>query len=205
MTRAWLILCVVGMSGSVAAASIDTALLEQPWPKPWVHEYEVGRYPVRWRQSAGAPQGVLAGVRFEAPLAREAVWGLTTEYTDVGRMVPGVRAIRILQEGPNRKVIQVEVKVLWKELRLSFEIEQDPPRAIRFRLVNAGLGEFRGLVTLEERPAAHPGQSTGTVVELSMWLKTERPIPVKLLLLVERMSLLQGTRRFLEACDAQRR
>jgi hypothetical protein len=193
------------LCGTAAAASIDTTILEQPWPRQWVHEYEVGRYPVRWRQSAGKAQGILAGVRFEAPLGREAVWGLTTHYADVGQMVPGVRAVRILQEGPNRKVIQVDVKVLWKELQLSFEVEHEPPRAIRFRLTNEALGEFRGLTVLEERPAAGPGQPASTVVELSTWLRPARPVPVKLLLLVERMSLLQGARRFLESCEPQRR
>jgi hypothetical protein len=50
-------------------------------------------------------------------------------------------------------------------------------------------------------PAADGAPSPRTHVELSTWYQPSRPVPMRLLLLVERMTLLQGTKTFLRACD----
>ncbi len=195
-----------GVTGLVWAGTIDTDFIQQPWPKQWVHVYEVGRYQVRWRQRASKKDGLFAGVRAEVASSRSAVWGPANDYADLGRMMPGVTAVKVVDEGPNRHVIHVDIKVLWKQLHLTFEVEQDPPNAIRFRLANEALGEFRGVTTLEELPqdgtASQP--SPKTVVEVSTWLKAAHPVPMRLLLYVERRSLLRGMRDFLRSCEQQR-
>ena len=154
------------------AASIDTTFLEQPWSEQRVDITEVGRYAVKWRQWAGGAEGIFAGVQVTVPLRREALWDVSTDYTDIGHMTPGVQAVRVLEESPTRQVIQLDIRILWKILQLRFEIEQDPPEAIRFRLFHEAVGEYRGvvrLVDLEDDDA-----QTGTSVQLSTWLRPAR-------------------------------
>jgi hypothetical protein len=129
---------------------IDTSFIERPWPKQWMREFEVGRDLVRWRQRAHKQDGIFAAVRFEPPLPRQTVWDLANDYQDIGQGVPGVTAVRYLEQSPTRQVVQLDVKVLWKTLTLTFEVEQEPPKAVRFRLVNEALGEFRGVCIFEE-------------------------------------------------------
>lgn len=187
----------------LSAGTVDTEFLQTPWPRQIVRHLEVGRHEVQWRQRAGRREGVFAGVRFLAPLDRQAVWEKTSDFSDVGRMTPGVSAVRFLEEGPTRQVIQLDVKVLWKTLQLTFEVEEDPGQAIRFRLVNEVLGEYWGVCWLEDPPQAAGGEGVApqTVVELATWLKPSRPIPVGLLLFVERKVFLDGVRNFLEECE----
>ena len=203
-TRRWAWLAALAaLCQSAAAGTIDTGALEQRWPKERVRETEVGRYAVRWREWASRKDGVRAGVRFLAPLERQAVWDLATDYKDVGAHVPGVTAVRFLEESPTRQVIQLDVTVLWKTLQLTFEVERDPPNALRFRLANQAIGEYLGLCTFEETPDHDAGRRSGsaTTVELSTWLKPSRPIPLGLVLLVERMTLLSGAKNFLQDCE----
>ena len=182
------------IGASAAFAAIDTSFIEGPWPKERVRQTEVGRYPVRWRSRIAKGEGIFAGVRFTAPLDVQTIWGMTSDYQDIGTKVPGVKRVRILERSETREVIAIDVQVLWKKLTLTFEVERDPPRASRFRLVNELLGEYRGI-------ALYTPQERGTAVELSTWLKTAAPVPAGLLLGVERMALLQGAREFLEDCD----
>jgi hypothetical protein len=194
-------LALAGLGLAIPAwvqAAIDVSALRADWPKQVVHELEVGRYPVRWRQFASRQDGIFGAVRFIAPLDQERIWSLTTDYTDVGGVTPGVRAVRYLTQSPTAQVIEVDVRVLWKTLTLRFEVEQDPPREMRFRLVHDRLGEYRGVCWLEPTP---DGRST--VVELATWLQPSRPVPARLILLVERMTFLRAARAFLDACDAQ--
>ncbi len=187
---------------SRAGSTIETDFLERPWPKQWVRNLEVGRDEVRWRQRASRKGGIFAGVRFTAPLPREQVWELANDYSDIGKTTPGVTAVRFLKQDSNHQVIQIDVKVLWKTLRLNFEVEQDPPKIVRFRLRNQALGEYRGVCVFEDPSnSAGPGQPKATTVELSTWLKPNRPIPMGLLLVVERMTFLQGVKSFLETCE----
>ena len=187
-------------------AAIDTDFLKPPWPHQSVRHVEVGRHQVRWRQRASRTDGIFAGLRFEAPLDRQAVWDLFTDYTDLGAMTPGVTAVRWIERQEHRQVLQVDVKVLWKRLTLTFEVEQDSPTAMRFRLVHPIVGEYRGLCVFEASAAPQAGspQSPGTVVELMTWLKPSRPVPAGLVLLVERMTFLHGVEQFLESCEATR-
>ncbi len=196
---------VFGLAGLVGAGTIATDVLQRhPWPREWAKEFEVGRAPVVWRQGYSRTDGIFGGVVFTAPLPRQQVWELANDYTDIGLVTPGVQAVRFLEQTPTRQVIQIDVKVLWKDLRLTFEVEQEPPRAIRFRLANRALGEYRGLCRFEERAGA--ADSSGeTDVELSTWLQPARPVPARLLLLVQRMTFLRGVRGFLESCEQQRR
>ena len=197
---------VLLLIGPAWAGTIDTEFLEQrPWPNEWVHETEVGRYPVVWRQRASKADGIFGSVRFEVPLPQARVWELSTDYQDVGTLTPGVTAVHYLEESETRQVIQVDVKVLWKELQLIFEVEQEPPTAIRFRLVNDLIGEYRAicrLVPVPGPPTKEFGVGT-TIVEMTTWLKPARPIPTAMLLLVERMTLLRGARAFLELCEQE--
>ena len=177
------------------AGTIDTAFLEQPWPRERTRETEVGRHAVTWRESAGKQEGIFAGVRFTAPLGRRDVWALANESQDVGAITPGVTAVRYVERTERREVIEVDVKILWRSLTLRFEVEKEPPAIVRFRLVNEALGEYRGLSRFEE---AGTGQTT---VDLVTWLKPNRPVPIRLLLVVERIAMLQASREFLERCE----
>lgn len=209
MTRAradlgWLtLLGVVLVAGPVLAGTIETDFLQRPWPRQVVRDLEVGRYEVRWRQRASARDGIFAGVRFEVPLAQDIVWDRANDYRDIGQMTPGVSAVRFLEQQPTRQVIQLDIKVLWKTLQLTFEVEQEPPTVIRFRLVNEALGEYRGVCVLEPHPHSEGDQPhvEKTAMELATWLKPARPVPAGLILFVERMTLLQGVKEFLESCE----
>ena len=194
LPRAITLAAALFLGSSAALAAIDTALLEGPWPNQRVRETEVGRYPVRWRSRIAKREGIFAGLRFTAPLDAQTIWGMSSDYHDIGTKVPGVKAVRFLEQTETREVIAIDVKVLWKELTLTFEVEREPPRVMRFRLVNAALGEYRGV-------AVYAPEGTGTTVELSTWLQTAHPVPAGLLLGVERIALLQGAREFLEDCD----
>lgn len=191
------------LPAALSAGAIDTEFLQKPWPRQIVRHLEVGRQEVQWRQRSGRREGVFAGVRFLAPLDRQSVWDKTSDFSDIGRMTPGVTAVRFLDQGPTHQVIQLDVKVLWKRLQLTFEVEQDPGRTIRFRLVNDVLGEYRGVCWLEDSPPGAAGEGKGpqTVVELATWLKPSRPIPAGLLLFVERKVFLDGVKNFLEECE----
>ena len=197
--RRMLVAIILGLAPTVWAATIDTGFIEAPWPKQRVHETEVGRYAVRWRERASKTEGIFAGVRFTAPRSQQAVWDLANQYQDVGEMTPGVTAVRYLERSKTHERIAIDVKILWKTLTLTFEVEKESPRILRFRLVSEALGEYRGFC-LFEAPAGNTAESS-TTVELATWLKPNRPVPMRLLLLVERMTLLQSARRFLQACD----
>lgn len=183
-----------------ATEPIDTAFIEAPWPKQRVQETEVGRHAVRWRSQASKKDGIFAGVDFAAPAGQEAVWKVASEYQDVGKMTPGVTAVRYLERSDTHEKIAIDVKILWKELTLVFDVEKEAPRIMRFRLVNKALGEYRGVCTFDPSP-----DGASTAVMLATWLKPARPIPMRLLLMVERMSMLQGARKFLEGIDQQAR
>jgi len=183
------------MAVPLRAGTIDTAFLERPWPKERIRETEVGRHAVTWREYASKPEGIFAGVRFAAPLDRDKVWALANEYADVGSSTPGVTAVRYVERSERRDVIEVDVKILWKSLTLRFEVEKEPPVLVTFRLVNEALGEYRGLSRFEEAGA---GQ---TAVDLVTWLKPNRPVPIRLLLIVERIAMLQAAREFLKRCE----
>jgi hypothetical protein len=187
------------------AERIATHFIQQPWPRQAVRVLEVGRHQVAWRQRASQSEGIFAGVRFTAPLDRQRLWDLTTDYADIGSVTPGVKAVRYLERTPNWQVIQLDVQVLWKTLQLTFEVEHDPPKAMRFRLVDERLGEYRGVCWLEEPagPGAGEQGQDGTVVELATWLKPARPVPMGLILLVERMTFLRATESFLDTCYSQ--
>ena len=195
-----IVLVAVG-SGALSAASpvvagtIGTGLLEQPWPKQREHTYEVGRVPVRWRQQVRAREGIFAGARFTAPLGRERAWALTGDYSDLGAMTPGVTAVRVLEQTPTRQVIEVDVKVLWKSVRLHFEMEQEPPETLRFRMNTPALGDYLGVARLR------PVSSGQTEIELSTWLSPTVRVPRGLVIWVERGAMLGGIRNFLKTCE----
>lgn len=188
-------LMLLGSSSSVAwAGSIDTTLLEQRWPKQREREFEVYKYPVRWRQRVTKREGIFAGAKFLSPSPLQRTWDLATDYADVGRMTPGVSSVRFLENTPARQVVEVDVKVLWKDLTLTFEVEQDPPRAIRFRLVNDFIGEYRGVGLF------HP-EGEGAAVELTTWIQPAVKISPGLILWAERVVMMKGIRKFLETCE----
>ncbi|MBI3087698.1 MAG: hypothetical protein HYY91_02250 [Candidatus Omnitrophica bacterium] len=189
--------CGLWLTSFASAGSIDTAFLERDWPKQYVHEYEVGKYPVRWRQKAGKTEGIFAGALFLAPSGLQRTWELATDYTDLGTKTPGVTAVRFLENTETRQVIEIDAKVLWKTLTLRFEVERDPPRAIRFRLLNEAVGEYRGMCLMREED----GQ---TRVGLATWLQPAVRVPPRLILWAERVVILKGVRNFLKTCEGPR-
>ena len=189
---------LLGLHGAAwAGSSIDTALLERPWPRQWEHEYEVGRDPVRWRQKASPAEGIFVGARFTAPADQPTAWKLATDYTEVKTMAPDVDDLRILEQSPTREVIEIDMKVLWKHLTLRFEVEREEPQAVRFRLANPAIGEYRGVFRLT--PTEAPSR---TDVQMATWLKPAVRIPSGLVIMVERIVLLKGIRKFLHVCRA---
>ena len=192
--------CLALLVGS-ASAAIDSGELSQPWPKQRTHLYEVGRYPVLWRHKSSKQEGLWAGVSFIAPRPRATVWALSNDYSDLGKMTPGVQAVRIRQEGEHRKVIAVDMKVLWKSVTLTFEFEEDPPNAIRFRWQDRRFGEYVGIATFADVAAKSGEASAQTQVDLSTRFKPYRAAPLRLLLGVERMAMISATRDFLKSCE----
>ncbi len=185
-----------------ATAAIDTQFLEQPWPKQRVRDTEVSRHAVRWREKANKREGIFTGLRFTAPLDREAVWRLSTDYSHVGQSTPGVTAVRFLEQTQARQVIEVDAKVLWKTLTLRFEVEQEPPKVMRFRLAHAAVGDYRGVCTFQEVADGNAGRRS-TVVDLATWVKPARPVPAGLILVAERMMYLAAAKEFLGTCERQ--
>lgn len=197
MRAAAAFLCSLLLASAVAAAgTIDTEALQKPWPKQRIREVEVGRYQVRCREYASKADGLFAGVQFTVPRERQAVWKRANDYSDVGMMTPGVTAVRVIQESPTRQVIQIDVKILWKSLQLNFEMEQEPPNAVRFRLANQAFGEYRGVCTFAEGPTP-----MSTTMDLATWFKPSRPVPMRLLVIVQRVAMLHGTKEFLRVCE----
>jgi len=190
-----LVLASLCWAGAVRAGSIDTSRLEEPWPREHVRELEVGRHPVRWRQYARPEDGIFAGVSFVAPTDVQTTWNLTTDYRDLGAITPGVSDVQYLEQSEARDVIRVEIKVLWKTLYLTFEIEREPPLISRFRLANELIGEYRGMCRFQT------DDSGGTAVDMATWLKPSHPVPARLILLVQRMVLLPAVRDFMDECE----
>lgn len=178
--------------------------LHQPWPKQMVRDLEVGRHPVRWRHRVSRAEGLFAGVRFQAPTDRATTWKLATDYSDVGRKTPGITAVHVLEQTATRQLIQIDAKVLWKTISLIFEVEQDPPQRMTFRLQHSSVGTFEGVCVFDNAPDAPGVGPTPTIVELSSHLKPTRPVPLRLLLTVERMTFLKGVKEFLETCERHR-
>ena len=199
----WTIVSLACFTSTMCSAEIETTFLQQPWPGQVVQQLEVGRYDVRWRQRISRTQGLLAGAAFTVPVDRGRVWQRATAYTDLARLIPGVLAVRVLEQQPQRHVVQVDLNVLWRTLHLTFEIEPEPPEAIRFQLINQFIGEYRGVCLFQELPriSANGTSSTVTRVDLATWYQPSRPVPMRLLLLVERIALLQGIKGFLASCE----
>lgn len=190
------------IGGVLAAESLNLSALHQPWSKQTVRDVEVGRHQVRWRHRLSRAEGLFAGVRFQAPTDRATTWRLATDYTGLGRKTPGVMDIKMLEDTPDRQVIQVDAKVLWKTIRFVFEVEHHAPQHVTFRMANTALGVFEGVCVFEDAPGS-PGSQGGTVVELSTRLKPSRAVPLRLLLAVERMTFLQSAKEFLKECERQ--
>jgi len=194
-------LAVVFGAAVLAAAAIDTETIERPWPKEHTREYEVGRDTVRWRQKVDKRQGLFAGMRFTVPRERQAVWKLSNDYSGVGHITPGVEAVRYIKEGPNRQIIEVDMKVLWKLFTLRFEMEQEPPKAVRFRWADERFGEYLGVAVFEEVAGTGKDAAPATRVDLSTRFLPVHPVPMHLLLGVERIAMLTAAKKFLKACE----
>lgn len=192
-----LIALLVAGTALPAAAAIDVVRLQQPWPRQRTRTYEVGKYPIQWRQAVDKTTGLCAGVRFTAPLALQATWDLAQDYRGVGQRTPGVEAVRFKEDTPGRQLIELDVTVLWRNITLQFLVERDAPHRLRFELLDSPFGVYRGY-------AAFAQVSGGTVVELATQLQPAHRVPARLLLFVERLALLGGARAFLEACERQR-
>lgn len=155
---------------------------------------------MRWKHAASKKDGILASVRFTVPLDQAETWSRSNAYQDVGQTIPGVQAVRYIERSDTREIIELDVKVLWRELTLHLDIEKQAPGLLRFQMRNPGIGEYRGLCRYEAVTDPATGQPA-TEVDLSTWLVPAKPIPLRLLLAVERMAMLQGAKRFLEAAE----
>ena len=178
-----------------ASAAIDTATLEAPWPKQHVRELDIRRHHVRWRQYASGKDGIFVGARFVSPASVADAWNISADYGELKRLTPGVKSVRVIEETPTREIVETEMKVLWKTVRLRFEVERDPPRAVRFRLVHKRIGEYLGVCLIQ------PHGERESEVEMITWLKPAVRLPTGLILSIQRMVFLQGIRNYLEACE----
>lgn len=185
-----------------SAPTVDVEALRQPWRNERARVVEVGRHPVRWRHAIRRREGLKAGVRFTAPLPRRDVWTLATDYRAIGRMTPGVSDVQVTPAGPQRQRVAVEVRVLWKQLRMVLDVEHDPPQQVRFLWRHPQIGALQGLCTFD---ASQPLETDATLVECSSWFQPSRQAPLGLLAAVERAALLHAVHQFLSACDARQR
>lgn len=198
---------MLAWAAGATAGTIDTAFLEQPWPGQRIRQTEVGKYALRWRQRLSRKEGLFFGARFTVPTDQRTTWDLATaDYGELGKTAPGVTAVRYLEDTPERQVIQIDVKVLWHTLRLNFEVEREAPNQVRFRLTNERLGEYRGVFLLSEPSGEfRSAEPASTGLELITWLKPARPAPLGLLAAAQRMVIFQGTKEFLQGCEAKYR
>ena len=203
--RTWGGVAVACVAATAAAATIDTRFFDRPWPHEWTHRYEVGRHVVDWRQGGSRATGTFARARAAVPLPQETVWELSNDFPALGRMTPAVKAVRMLDEQPAHQIIEVDLHVFWKHLRLTFEVDKQPPRAMQFRLIHSGAGQCQGVCLLTENPQAlvNGKAMPSTTIELVIWVKPTRRISTRLLLFVKRTTILQGIKAFLAACDAR--
>ena len=177
-----------------AASTLGTEWLSDTWPGERVRTIEVRNHPVRWRQAKRRDEGAFAGVRFHAPIARSDAWAASTDYPRVGRTLSPVTRVTVTEKGGGLRLVEVEGKILWRTVRLAFEVEQEPPDLLRFRLVKSRLGEYEGICLFE------PAAGGGTTIELSTRvLPASARVPLGMLLVFERMAMLQGVQGFLEA------
>lgn len=194
----WLagLLCgFIVLAPNALAGAIDTGRLERPWPRETVREYEVGRHDVRWRQHASKRDGIFASAEFVAPAPHQRTWELATAYSDLGTGTEDVEAVRILEESPERQVVEVDIKILWKRLTLRFEVEREPPRILRCRLRNEWIGEYLALARFDS------SSPDSTTVLLATWFNPAVRVPAPLVLYAERVVLLQGIRAFLKTSE----
>jgi hypothetical protein len=187
-------------AGVCAAEPIDVEWLRGAWARAPAREFEVGRHPVQWRQQVGTDGGVLAGLEFAAPCGREALWRQLADAPALGRHLPGVRAVAVTPQGPDRRLIEVTMRVLWKELRLRFEVEQQRLGAedeVRVRLSHEALGEFLGLCALRDGS----GEARSSTVRFVSLLRPGRPVPSGVILWAQRAALVRGARNFLASAE----
>lgn len=201
----WVLAFLIAWTAPAAAGSIDTAFLEGPWPKERVRVTEVHKYAVQWREYLDKEKGMYMGVRFTAPTDHETTWELATaNYADVGKTVPGLRAFRTIEDTPERKVIEMDIKILWKEMTLTFEIERQPPDVLRFRMISKQIGQYIAVYKLSEPTGVITSMEPAvTQIEFSTWLMPARPVPMGMLATAERMIFLRMAREFLKACEAR--
>ena len=67
---------------------------------------------MRWRQAASKTEGIFAGATFTAPVPQQRAWETATGYTDLGAGTKGVEQVRILEDSPERQVIEIDLKNL---------------------------------------------------------------------------------------------
>ena len=157
----------------------------------------MGRHDVRWRQHASKTQGIFAGASFVAPAPQPKTWELATAYSDLGANSKDVEAVRILEDSPERQVVEVDIKVLWKRLTLRFEVEREAPHVLRCRLRHTAIGDYLALARFD------PASSDATTVTLATWFHPAVRVPSGLILYAERVVLVHGIRAFLTTCEAQ--
>ncbi|HEX9780700.1 MAG TPA: SRPBCC family protein [bacterium] len=185
---------IVSLSaGAPAHGAIETEFIEAAWRERPGTELEVGPHPVRWRQHVGEAGELFAGVAFTAPLAREAFWEVAADPDELEAVSPDIVSVTVLESSPSRRVVQIDARILWMTVPLTFEIEEDRPELIRFRLLSGLIGEFRGVCRLTDEADQAPDEPR-TSVELSTWLNPSRPVPGRLVLALERMVMLNGVR-----------
>ena len=176
------------------SAEQSTRLLE-PWPEQRSRTYEVDKYPVAWRQKASKAEGVFAGVRFTAPTPPQQAWDLATGYDDIGQGTAGVTSVKVTPLAEGRERIDVSLKVLWKRVTLHFDVERHPPELVMFRLDNPRIGDYEGVCRFSP-----DGQ--GTRLEAATRFRPAmRGVPYRLMLLAERITILNGIKSFLALCE----
>lgn len=209
------LLCFVGSTVWAAEQpSIQTDFLEAAWPKERVRQLEVGRHEVRWRQAVSKADGILVGTRFVVPRPPQQTWELANQYSDLGRMTESIESVTYLEDTPTRKVVQLKAKVLWKRFVMTFLVEQDAPETIRFELRERDLFLYRGICRFRPAepfdsalprsgriPSEVEGEQ-GTAVAFATQIKPAVRAPTGLILLAERIVLLQGIKAFYQACEA---
>lgn len=198
---ALVVLAALLASTAFCFAAIDTGSLEQPWPKQLCRDYEAGRFPVKWRHKLIKKEGLFAGVSFTAKGGLQAVWDLATDYSNVDKATAAIQALRVREESANRQSVEVELKVLWKTMTLTFEVEKEAPNALRFRWNDMRFGEFKGVALFSEEAASKENPEGGTRVAVSTLFHPYRAAPLRLLLGFQRMAMLHASRDFLEACE----
>lgn len=127
---------------------------------------------VRVERLAGGAVEISVRQLVPAPAAR--VWATLTDYDRLAQFIPGLRESRVVSHPEETlRVRQLgETRILWFRFRIAvtFEVEAEPMREIRFRGIDGDLQDMTGRYRLEP-------QGDGVLLRYEARFRPAFPVP----------------------------